>query len=177
MVIDLTELEERETPWQKQVEPEEIGLTYPDYEFAKLVHVDLRITRGETQYVIQGSISTVAKTQCVKCLEPFTLPVEEHIGWAVQVISNPAARAREDDSEDFWFIEKGTAQLDITSRVREAILINLPNHPKCVEDCRGLCPRCGANLNEGACACRGETTDSRWGPLKDILDKRAGSSE
>lgn len=177
MVIDLTELKQRETIWKKQAGPEEIGLQFPDFVFTEPVKVDLRITRAETQFVIRGQISTIANTNCVKCLTPFTLPVAEDIGWAVQVIENVQARLKEEDTEDYWFIEKGSAQLDITDRVRESILVGLPYHPVCTSECRGLCARCGANLNEETCTCDTPATDGRWGPLKEIMDKQLRRGE
>jgi len=176
MVIDLTELKKTETPWRKQAEPEEINLEFPDYEFAKSVNVRLLITNSETQYILRGSVATGANTKCVKCLASFELPIEEEIGWVVQVIEDRNARTREEDTEDFWFIEKGSVQLDITDRVREAILVNLPSHPVCKTECRGLCAQCGVNLNTDPCDCGNKKIDGRWGPLQDMLDKQKGSS-
>lgn len=177
MVIDLTTLEEDEGSWNKQVEPEEINLTFSEYEFSDPVHVDLHINYTENQYIIRGRIATKAHTHCVKCLVPFELPVNEEVGWVVQVVSDPKIVANEEELEDFWFIEKGECQLDITSRVREAVLICLPDHPVCRKDCPGLCSQCGENLNEGPCGCATVEIDSRWAPLKDLLGRNKKSPE
>lgn len=56
-------------------------------------------------------------------------------------------------------------EIDLEPLVREALLLELPLAPLCREDCRGLCPTCGADLNEGACLCAPEDRDPRWAAL------------
>ena len=55
---------------------------------------------------------------------------------------------------------------DLTDDLRECIILTLPTYPVCREDCRGICPTCGRNLNEGSCSCVREERDGRW----DVLD-------
>jgi len=55
--------------------------------------------------------------------------------------------------------------LDLTAEVREAIILALPRHPVCREDCQGLCMACGTNLNVAACKCRKNGKDNRWSAL------------
>jgi uncharacterized protein len=50
-------------------------------------------------------------------------------------------------------------QLDLGGEARETLLLEIPIAPRCREDCRGLCPRCGADLNDGPCACQGRSED------------------
>jgi len=169
MEIDLTTLGEGEANWRKETGPEELELAYPDYAFPAPVRVDLKINHSESQYVLRGQIETLARTRCVKCLDDFGLPVGAEVGWVVQVTADREQMETSEDLDDFWFIEKGATHLDITTRVRELILVNLPDNPVCREDCRGLCPRCGTNLNEGPCDCPRKEIDNRWGPLKDLL--------
>ncbi|MFC1475707.1 DUF177 domain-containing protein [Candidatus Zixiibacteriota bacterium] len=176
MVIDLTELEEGETSWSKQAGAEELGLAFPDYSFAEPVDVQLRISHGEKQYIIRGRLTTKADTQCVKCLKIFRLPVEEEIGWVVQIVDDPKLLGREEASEDYWFVEKGCVELKITDPVRETVLVGLPRDPVCRENCCGLCAQCGADLNHGSCGCTTKEIDSRWGPLKELLEKKESSS-
>ena len=59
---------------------------------------------------------------------------------------------------------------DILPRVREAVILELPMRFLCSEDCKGLCPLCGANLNRGPCACGDREQDPRWEPLKKLLN-------
>ena len=59
-----------------------------------------------------------------------------------------------------------TEFVDLTAELRESIILHLPNYPVCRVDCRGVCPQCGKNLNEGPCSCDRRRHDDRW----DILD-------
>jgi uncharacterized protein len=176
MVIDLTELEEGETSWEKQATAEELELVFPGYLFSEPVDIKLRIISAEKQYIIRGQITTTASAQCVKCLTQFKLTVAEEVGWAVQIVDDPKIITREEESEDFWFIEKGCVELNIADRVRETVLIGLLQDPVCREDCRGLCAQCGANLNRDPCGCKTKEIDSQWGPLKELLEKKENSS-
>lgn len=56
-------------------------------------------------------------------------------------------------------------QLDLSPLARDAVLLELPQAPLCAEACKGLCPTCGANLNEGDCRCETQSTDPRWAAL------------
>jgi uncharacterized protein len=56
--------------------------------------------------------------------------------------------------------------------LREHILLSLPMHLVCREDCAGICPQCGQNRNSGHCECRDEKIDDRWSALRDLQLKR-----
>jgi len=172
----LTRLGEGVADWREEAGPEELELVYPDYTFAAPVEVQLRINQSESQYVLRGRIKTTACARCVKCLDDFDLAVDADVDWVVQASAESQKSEDEEDLDDFWFIERGQRQLEITSRVREIILVSLPDHPACREDCRGLCPRCGQNLNRGPCGCQGKEIDNRWGPLKDLLENKTDTS-
>ncbi len=171
MVIDLELLQEGETEWSTAVNPEEIDLSHPDFTFDEKIHAQLVVMHVEQQYIIRGWVTTQARSECVRCLASFTVPVEEHIAWAVQELPEQMEDSEGDDSEDFWHIPAGTSELEIGDRVRETILVALPTNPRCTPDCRGLCPQCGTNLNEGDCDCRQESIDPRWAALQELARK------
>ena len=66
--------------------------------------------------------------------------------------------------------ESEAAGYDILPHVREAVILELPMRYLCSEECKGLCARCGANLNRGRCACGESEDDERWAPLKKLLN-------
>ncbi len=64
-------------------------------------------------------------------------------------------------------------QIDLTPAMREQILLSIPPSPVCREDCKGLCPSCGKDLNDGACGCDRTVVDPRWEALKGLqLEKK-----
>lgn len=67
---------------------------------------------------------------------------------------------------DISFLEE--EKINVAGLVRENVLLALPVQPLCDDDCRGLCPRCGANLNRGPCSCSTTHRDPRWGKLESL---------
>ena len=65
--------------------------------------------------------------------------------------------------------DEKTEFADLTDELRQSIILALPTYPVCRADCRGLCPTCGKNLNEGPCTCVHEERDGRWGALDALL--------
>ena len=65
--------------------------------------------------------------------------------------------------------DEKTEIVDLTDELRQSIILALPTYPVCRADCRGVCPTCGKNLNEGSCACVHEERDGRWGALDALL--------
>jgi uncharacterized protein len=90
--------------------------------------------------------------------------------FVVQMIDSPLDELDGDD--DFEIIPKTQTFIDISQRVHDAIMLNISLKPLCSEDCRGLCPMCGANLNEGECDCTPDKTDERWDALKNLFDNQ-----
>ena len=100
--------------------------------------------------------------RCDRCLTPFTrsydLPLE-HI--LVTTLEN-------EENDDYILLEN--YQLDLDDLVLADILLELPYKSLCREDCRGLCPLCGKNLNDGLCGCRSQSVDPRLEVLRQLLN-------
>ena len=65
-------------------------------------------------------------------------------------------------------VDEKTEFVDLTDGIRESIILGLPTYPVCREDCQGICPQCGKNLNEGSCSCVVERHDDRWNVLDSL---------
>ncbi len=114
---------------------------------------------GEAVYV-RGSISGRYAVTCRRCLE------DARHQFDVQVAE--VYRPEHDVWEEGYEVTGGET-IDLTVITRDGVLLELPANPLCREDCKGLCPQCGANLNDGPCDCVAEQGDHRWGPLRDLL--------
>jgi len=113
--------------------------------------------------------------RCSRCLRAMAVPVqinveEEFI--ATVDVRTGASLARPDDPEAFLITAQ--QQLDLEEAVRQAWALALPMQPLCRPDCKGLCARCGTDLNESACTCSPEE-DDRWSPLKKLLVETEGT--
>ena len=70
-----------------------------------------------------------------------------------------------DDFTESYPVDEKTEFVDLTDELRQSIILALPNYPICRSDCRGVCPHCRKNLNEGDCGCVPDERDGRWAAL------------
>lgn len=99
---------------------------------------------------------------CNRCLESVVQHREIHVSQvAVRSLSG-------DDGDDFFVLPDG--RLDLGEAAYADIILDMPSKILCREDCRGLCPECGANLNHEPCRCARAAVDHRLRPLLDLLD-------
>ncbi len=119
-----------------------------------------RLSRaGEGQYYWQASFSATIQADCRRCLVPVEVPVGEKIG--LVFATDPSATL----GEGYYLVPARAQDIDLREALREELLLALPQFVECRPDCQGLCPTCGANLNEGPCAC-GKAPDPRWDALR-----------
>ena len=132
----------------------------------------VKVTRLSQDLLVQGDVSADVHLECSRCLEQFSLPVtgslEEKYLPAVDVESGRPIKRDATEEDDDAFQVDANHLMDLTEPVRQALLVSLPIKPLCREDCAGLCPQCGANLNEGPCDCPRESTDNRWAALQEL---------
>ncbi len=110
-----------------------------------------------------GEIDAGMRCVCDRCGTEFTL--ERRVPVDVPVV--PEEEGESSDTEAFAL--EGDC-LDIDDLLETVFILDMPTKLLCRDDCRGLCPRCGKNLNEGPCGCRPET-DPRFAVLEQLLDK------
>jgi uncharacterized protein len=102
---------------------------------------------------IRGSVETTALLECARCLRAFEYPVKVPLEVFAER-SGHARHADEDELErDHDLVFFNGRQVDVGDAARQALLVELPMSPHCREDCRGLCPICGADRNVAPCAC------------------------
>jgi len=129
---------------------------------------------GETQRVdekthIRGVISAEVSLACTRCLEPISkhLEIPCHAVFVDADKEDTNAEAEiADELLDESLVPDG--KIDMAEVVREQILLATPEQVFCREDCKGLCPQCGANLNLIDCNCADDDTDPRWAALKSL---------
>ena len=102
-----------------------------------------------------GTIAAPWRAECQRCLGPAAGRID--FGFRELFERQP----REGES-----YRLGHDSIDLEPLVREAVLLELPLVPLCTPDCAGLCPTCGADLNQGACGCVTATLDPRWAALE-----------
>jgi uncharacterized protein len=109
---------------------------------------------------------------CSRCLEEFALEVDEPFDvLCLPASDNTGEEEREIEEDDLTTVFYRDQTIDLGQLVTEQFYLAVPMKPLCREDCRGLCPRCGTNLNAGACGCTHAWVDPRLAGLRDLLKK------
>jgi Predicted metal-binding, possibly nucleic acid-binding protein len=143
-----------------------------------VLHVKLQKTRSGV--LLRGSTEVAVHTPCRRCLADVHLRVP--ISFTLNLVAQAALNAAREDGADDGQAERGGSfalervdeelfdgkTIDVDPLVREQVLLALPMHAACGEDCKGLCGTCGQNLNEGQCGCAQTQVDPRLAALKNF---------
>ena len=152
-----------------EVDPEDTSSFLYGVSFPSPMKVTGEITNTAGYMRMTLSMSVDYQTVCARCLAPvggcFTLDLEKTVA-SRDMLADP------DDSkyDDYAIIEDGF--LDVDMYVREQLEMEFPLRFLCHDDCKGLCQRCGKNLNEGECGCVTKEIDPRLAVLASLLEKK-----
>ncbi len=141
---------------------------------ARDIEGHVKLTSLREKVLVQGDVSAEVALECSRCLEMFDLPVEatleEQYQPIIDVFTGAPVSKKEEEGEvdDLVFNIDTNHMMDLTEPVRQALLVALPMKPLCREDCKGICPVCGANLNETHCDHNEESSDDRWSGLRSL---------
>jgi uncharacterized protein len=145
-----------------EVAPDDPILDGADWSLAEPLKVKGRFSgAGEGKYYWRVEFETKVRLECRRCLAGIELPISESRGLVL------AADDETPDGEGCYTISPKARVVDLTFALREELILAVPPFVECRPDCKGLCPRCGANLNEGPCDCP-PRSDPRWDALKGL---------
>lgn len=124
---------------------------------------------GEGDYAaVTGRLACELEMVCSRCLAAFKQPLDVRFAEFFALVRGDGGE--EGDPGDGRMIHAVKEDvIDLDPYLKENVAVAVPAFPLCREDCRGLCPACGADRNEGDCGCRAERIDPRWGALKDLF--------
>jgi uncharacterized protein len=119
---------------------------------------------------VQGRVDTVQSLQCCRCLEVFPHPLTSEIDIALFPETDVVHEEEEVEleSEDLKASFFSGDEIDLSGLIREQIILNVPYRAVCHDACRGLCPQCGASLNDGTCGCEKKSPGSAFEVLKNL---------
>jgi len=135
---------------------------------------EVKLTLADRRILAQGRLTISLTLQCGRCLKPFicSIPLEiEEEYYPVVDIHTGEKLPPPDESGSFTIDEHHI--LDLTEAVRQYRVMASPMKPLCKEECAGICPACGKDLNEGPCDCPTGTIDPRWAELLNLKRKNA----
>lgn len=143
-----------------------------EYHLSDPVGVKLTYYRSGMDVVFDGVLTARAETICARCAEEFTTSCARPFRF---VLVPKAVGVDQGDlrAEDLEFSFYDGEEIELSPLVGEQVLLALPTRPLCKEDCRGLCPQCGANLNREVCGCRGAVPEPRLAVLRTLKVQRS----
>ena len=128
-----------------------------EYRAARPLSWNASITNVGGALLVSGTVKGQVTTACARCLEDATFDVEGEIEGYFLIEGE--GEAPDDMEEDEFDVLPEDNKLDLEPLILAAVYVELPLSPLCREDCKGICPTCGANLNEGPCDCVPDASD------------------
>lgn len=123
---------------------------------------------GPGRFYWHGRIEGDVALECSRCLTD----ASAHVSDETHVIFAESGDDETDDP-DVYRLDPNDRELDLRPVIREEWILAAPSFALCRDDCKGLCPRCGTDLNSGSCQCDEKSADPRW----DALRKLDGSKQ
>jgi len=162
--VSLTALDRGEVRVREQVAADDPMWLDAGLELTSPLDVDLTARSVGEGVFVRGTLRTTVRQACRRCVTP----VESAVDDTVDLFFEPLGPDDEDAEGEVYPLPARGSELDLRDAVREQVLLRAPNFVLCSEACRGLCARCGTDLNTGTCECVPETAASPWGALKNV---------
>jgi len=172
MLLDLTRYRQPTAEFARTFQPSEVGAEGDPYTVVTPVNLAFEILKDKDRFRLVGDVQTILELGCSRCVEAFQLPVASHFDlryWPMtEAAGESEAELAEGDLETSYYTDD---QIDLNELMREQFYLALPMKPLCRENCRGLCPQCGTNLNAGGCSCTPAWEDPRLAALKALKSR------
>ncbi|MBI4887452.1 MAG: DUF177 domain-containing protein [Acidobacteria bacterium] len=174
MQLDLTRYRQPLGRFERTFQPAEIGDEADTYRVVAPAHLAFDIHKDKDRFRLVGTVAAELELTCGRCLEPYRLPVSAPFD--LRYLPPAAAAAGEEheladgDLETSYYRDD---QIDLGELLREQFYLALPMKPLCRDECRGLCPQCGTNLNTSPCDCAPVWSDPRLAVLRTLTTDRS----
>lgn len=171
MILDLSHIRQPETAVSRRYEPAAFEGRTNQFSVVAPVTLGLRVHKDRDRFRLVGTVSTELELTCSRCIEVFQLPIEANfdVRYLPQSENSGDEReAEEDDLSDAFYRDE---VIDLGQLIDEQFYLALPMKPLCREDCKGLCARCGTNLNVATCDCQVRWEDPRLASLKALMNR------
>jgi uncharacterized protein len=164
MIIKISNLSEGEHNFVFENKIDVLELDEPFYGNYKS---DVILQKLHDQLIVSVSSEFKVKFECDRCGTEFKSSLRSD--YKMIYLMNEAPE--ETDSINVSYLNRDADKINIKSDVREFALLSIPMKKLCREDCKGLCFKCGKDLNKEQCACKTDEIDQRWKPLMNLKDK------
>lgn len=143
----------------------DINFLGEDFVFETPLHIKGNIVNNGKALELNAVCTGIVKVHCARCMKE----LDQDVNFKVKEFFVQSDGENDDDDEDVVFFEG--YNIDVKDIVVNHFLMNVSGKYLCSEDCKGLCPKCGADLNLGDCGCKNDDIDPRWAALADIMNR------
>jgi uncharacterized protein len=143
-------------------------------EFLSPIRADLRVQRFGDIVEVEGNIDTLVQLTCGRCLKNFQNRLNSSFSLTYKhgVPDTEAVGTQQEEieltEEDMGLIYYQGEEIDLQNEIQEQVVMALPLRALCKTDCKGLCPQCGCDQNQGDCGCTKTTSSGRFDILKNL---------
>ncbi len=171
MLLDLNKLPGHGEHVERSFLPSAFDPQDDEYRVAAPVELSMDVQKlDKDTFAVSGRVQARLAMECSRCLEPFEVPVDSTFDLRyVPMAENAGEGEREVGEDDLTTAFHREGVLNLIDLIREQFVLALPMKPLCTDECRGLCPQCGTNLNSTQCGCEPAWEDPRLAPLKSLL--------
>jgi len=166
--LNLNKIRTAQERFEQVYAPGQLGQEQ-EFRVVEPVALAFDIFKDKQQFRLVGHVKTTLELPCSRCLEPFVLPVDGAFDLRyhpqAQNIGEGESEVHDDDLSTAFYQHD---EIDLEQLIKEQIQLSLPMKPLCSEDCNGLCPICGTNLNRETCGCNRTWEDPRLAALKSL---------
>ena len=145
------------------------SLSISDVTFEQPLHTETSLAKIGPSVFLKGNVKTSLRLSCVRCLNDFSFPISSSFDLTLSPLKKAPkeeeVELKEEDLESNFF-EGG--ELHLSEIACEQVFLDIPYKPLCREDCRGLCPVCGKDLNLSTCHCVPDESESAFSALKNL---------
>jgi uncharacterized protein len=145
------------------------NLSQIDFDFETPPQSEVRVWKAGQSVLIKGKVQTNLQLQCVRCLKEFSFPISSTFELTLHPLKETSSTEEKELGEDDMassFYAGG--DIHLSEIACEQIFLEIPYKPLCHEECKGLCPICGKDLNLTSCNCAKEEFASSFSPLQKL---------
>ena len=141
--------------------------------FLEPLKIRVKAFRIRALYEVEGTFETRIRISCSRCLKEFDQPLTSDFALTYTSELPDMAEASDEEDVELRVEEIGLIyfkgeEIDLRDGIQEQVVIALPLQPLCAETCKGLCPKCGTDLNQGNCGCESEPASNKFAVLKNL---------
>jgi len=174
MQLDLTRYRKPLSRFERTFQPDEVPDEGEPYRITAPVQLAFDIHKDKEKFRLVGTLAGELELECSRCLEPFRLPIDAAFDLRYHPASeNTGEGEREVRDDDFSAAYYQNDEIDLEQLMREQFELALPMKPLCSDDCKGLCPICGVNLNRETCGCDRQWEDPRLAALRSLSARKS----